>query len=291
MLVMVFAFGSCDLNEDLNSTSTEFQATETVVISSTVPTLVDPWQSGNATFECGQVACCDADFHYKFDNWEGPTYEGSYPVDGGNIITITNDDGYSFDWTSVWPVSCLIVKGGTVANVYCYSTPQYSGTGVTTPTNPNSGKPYGISHATFCYNEPDKCYKEETAWAAGTRYVTKGNWATYVAYYGAAKTVKLYAGQTIEVGTATFSAPVNGMVTIKINLTGAIFSYDKADPLYDNNLKVQDYATTPPKSNPAPGLFAWKTRIEPGSTTGSITVPVNKFYGVHLDVGVVVPCK
>lgn len=264
--------------------------------ASVEPTLVDPWQSGDAAFECGQVAGCESDFHFKFDNWGDVTYDGPYTVDGGNVITISNNDGYSFDWTSEWPVVCVIVKGSNAANVYCYDEPVYSDTGMFAPTKVDKdGNPvgtYAISHATFCYNEPGQCYEEETAWAEGARYVKKGNWAMYVEYE-AGKTVDLIADYTnyVHAGTVTFSAPVDGWVTITVNLTGgAIFYYDLNDPLYDDNFKVQDYAKAPTKT-PAPGLFTWKTNIEPGSTTGSIVVPENKFYGVHLDVALPVPCE
>ena len=260
--------------------------------ASVEPTLVDPWQSGDAASECGQVACCDSDFHYKFDNWGDVTYDGPYTVDGPTTITISNNNGYSFDWTSEWPVSCVIVKGSNAANVYCYDTPVYGDTDMLAPVNA-SGNNAAVSHATFCYNEADMCYEEETAWAEGARYVKKGNWAMYVDYYGVEKTVELIADYSnyVHVGTVTFSAPVDGKVTITINLTGgAIFYYDLNDPLYDDNLKVQDYDKAPTKT-PSPGLFEWKTRIEPGSTTGSITVPVNNFYGVHIDLALLVPCE
>ncbi len=119
-----------------------------------------------------------------------------------------------------------------------------------------------------------------------------GNWAMYIPYDGVEKIVNLITdgGDSTTaktVGTATFSAPVDGKVTITITLTRAIFYYDVNDPLYDDNLKVQDYAGAPKKT--PPGLFAWKTRIEPGATSGSIVVPANNYYGVHLDVAVPVP--
>jgi hypothetical protein len=248
-------------------------------------------KTGDATTECGQLEGCSSDYHYKFDNW-GSVVDGPHTVDGGNIINITKSTtDNSFSWSSAWPVACVLVKGGDAYNVYCYPEPVTSDSGLFAPVNA-SGGPAGISHVTFCYSEPDTCYSAETAWASGTRYVSRGNWAMYVSYSGAAKTVDLFAGQTINVGTATFSAPgVDGKVTITINLTGgAIFYYDGNDPVADDNLKVQDYTSKPPAKNPAPGLFAWKTTIEPGSTTGSIVVPSNSYYGVHLDVAIPVPC-
>jgi hypothetical protein len=66
---------------------------------------------------------------------------------------------------------------------------------------------------------------------------------------------------------------------------------DLNDDQEDDNLKVQDYNETPPARNPKIGRFDWKTFIPVGSTTGSITVPANNYYGVHLGVAYEVPCE
>lgn len=132
----------------------------------------------------------------------------------------------------------------------------------------------------FCGDEPCYEFHGETAWAAGMRYVSRGNWATYTPY--AEGTVKVFAGQTIEVGTATFSAIVDGMVTITIELTGDWVLED-----VDEALKIQGYDVKPPAVNPAPGLF---TTYKGNDLT--VTVPAFNFYGIHLNVGYwfEVPC-
>jgi hypothetical protein len=120
----------------------------------------------------------------------------------------------------------------------------------------------------------------ETAWAAdglntpGTRPYNEGsgNWATYVAYFGEEKTVTMYAGQTQDVGTVTFSAPSGGMVRITINLTGG-WEFEAG-----SIVAVQDYNSAP-SGNPSPGLFDHK---KPASGISVfIDVPQNNFYGVH----------
>lgn len=123
------------------------------------------------------------------------------------------------------------------------------------------------------------CWAEETAWAAGKRYNTKGNWATYVEYTGSSKTVDLLAGKNTKIGTVAFSAPSGGKVTITINLGGR---YSFAD--VDENVKIQDYATAP-SGNPAPGQFDWKFTgpYGAGLPNFSVEVPNNNFYGVHVD--------
>jgi len=129
-------------------------------------------------------------------------------------------------------------------------------------------------------NQQDKvCYKGETAWAAGSRYVEKGNWATYTPYKSGS-TVKIYAGQKIDAGTVTFSAPVKGKVTITINLkNGAVFSDAQ------ENLKIQGYDGKPLAKNPAPGKFTTYKGTFSGSSA-TITVPQYEYYGIHLDVKV-----
>ncbi len=152
--------------------------------------------------------------------------------------------------------------------------------------NPYATPWYGnIAYRVQCCEEPPVCYEfmEETAWTAGERYVSRGNWATYTAYV-ADSTADLYAGQNMLAGTVHFSAPEDGYVTLTINLTG-----DWEFAPTDENVKIQDYEFAP-SGNPAPGQFPWK-----GTASGqsfAIEVPWNNFYGVHVDVGtwVEVPC-
>lgn len=132
-------------------------------------------------------------------------------------------------------------------------------------------------------NQQDKvCYKSETAWTAGPRYVQKGNWATYTPYRSEEKTVDIFADQHINVGNAKFTANGNNTVTININLkNGASFADVK------ENLKIQGYYSTPLAKNPAPGKFTtYKGTISGNSIT--FTVPQYAYYGIHLDVKV--PC-
>lgn len=125
----------------------------------------------------------------------------------------------------------------------------------------------------------------QTAWAANgdvpgeLRYTNRGNWATYVEY--AEKTTSLFAGQTMLAGYVTFSAIIEDVVAITVNLSGDWEFEDMSE-----NLMVQDYAEAP-SGNPAPGQFAWKDYATGDSF--SIVVPANNFYGVHVNVGKWVP--
>lgn len=121
-----------------------------------------------------------------------------------------------------------------------------------------------------------KCkWGEETAWSNGERYTKQGNWATYTSYDGSVKTVILYAGQTQDIGTVSFSAPSNDSITItiKLNEFGAFQNTRE-------NVKIEGYSIAP-KGNPAPGSFTYKGHAE--GSTYEVVVPVSNFYGVHVD--------
>jgi hypothetical protein len=132
-------------------------------------------------------------------------------------------------------------------------------------------------------------FQGDTAWAANgnvpleRRYTTRGNWATYVEYFGEEKTTTLFAGQTNAVGTVHFSAAVGGEVVITVELYAEVEFEDVAE-----NLMVQDYATAP-SGNPEPGLFDHKKYCDPAESSCDITVPENNFYGVHVNVGTWIP--
>lgn len=149
--------------------------------------------------------------------------------------------------------------------------------------------------------------QSETAWAAGTRFVLKGNWATYLNYtvvpcpppalpetectsyqnetafggdaagtgkawwyyYDGVGTENIWAGQNINAGTVTL---VNG------NLIITLTSGWELDPTAAESVKVQGY-TSLPASRPAAGQFTTYKGT-------SLTVPVASFpyYVIHLDV-------
>jgi hypothetical protein len=145
----------------------------------------------------------------------------------------------------------------------------YAGTIV----KPSKGSWYGnMKYTIKCGDVPPPACKAETAWSAGSSYNDKGNWATYTAYNGSTTTVNLWAGQHNLAGTVTFSAPVNGEVTITINFASGWSLQNVDEPL-----KVQDYDSAP-SGKTSPGQFDHKTN------TTVLVVPANNFYGVHADV-------
>lgn len=150
--------------------------------------------------------------------------------------------------------------------------------------------------------------QSETAWADGTRFVLKGNWATYLNYtvvscpapvlqpvatctsyrnetafggnasgvgnawwyyYDGVGVETIWAGQSINVGYVTL---VNG--NLLITLTNGW----ELDPSTAESVKIQGYSTLP-ASRPAAGQFTTYKGT-------SLTVPVGSFpyYVIHLDV-------
>ncbi len=131
-----------------------------------------------------------------------------------------------------------------------------------------------------CNPQKEVCYQEETAWANGTRFVKKGNWATYTTYNENGKTETIYAGQNVPVGTAIFSAATNGNVEVLINLVNGWQLQEGTE-----TVKIQGYDTAP-SGNPAPGLFETYK-----GTELTLTLKQYNYYGIHLDVRKEIPCK
>ena len=252
---------------------------------------------GNATYyQCWSAKRDPGDFGLGFADISGNL------LCDRNVINASNDGTFVEFTAGPDGVGAALIKGGSGGgNVYMYEPQALSDSGLASPLNP-SGYPAALSHVdSFCWNpvstDPGPglgCYEDETAWAAGTRYVNKGNWATYTAYFSKLKTVVLFAGQTMDAGDVTFSVPSNGNVTITIELNpGWRFALNpvgenNGTPIFDNNIKVQDYTVKPLAKNPAPGLFLWKKFAE--GQYAQIVVPLNNFYGVHVDVEREVDC-
>jgi len=243
------------------------------------------FQAGDAASECAQAG--DFVYAFKIDDWAGDMngpYQASFDDGHINDITIENSDGTYFDWSATKPIGAVIVKGGNSANIFSYDPQAYSDTGLYSPLN-NGGNVPEVSHVTFCWNpEEEGCFEFESAWSDGPRFVSKGNWATYTPY-AEGTTVNLYAGQTMEAGTVTFSAVVDGKVTITIELKAG-WVFNGVDPTQDN-VHIQGYSTAP-SGNPAPGQFADKF-VATGVLI-EVVVDAATFYGVHVNVGQQVEC-
>ena len=96
-----------------------------------------------------------------------PVGPGTYS-NGDIRFTISSvSDGRFFDWTANQPISVIIVKGGTAANVYRYDPAATRDGSLHAPINHSSNKPYGLSNVSICDDPhnppppppppPDKC--------------------------------------------------------------------------------------------------------------------------------------
>jgi hypothetical protein len=119
------------------------------VAGSTLATLAVPSaaMAGTTVIE-GNPTCADAGAGATLIKID-PVRQGTTTFDTGSFKGAIDVDDVTFDWTTATPVSVVIVKGGTAATVYQVS-PTTSGSDWHAPINPNTGRPYGLSHITFC---------------------------------------------------------------------------------------------------------------------------------------------
>jgi len=257
-LVLSFVLGGVAMAEGTYGTSDQ----------GVVPVFMDDGPGGN-------VQCTDLQGTYEFYSErydDGDQWTGTFKT----ISWSTDEDGKYVSWEGEHGGMAIILKGGPGAHVYYYTLDPYFNfdSHLVSPLNPGGNVPQ-LSNITFCYNPPPQMCEwiGETAWAAGTRYVQKGNWATYTPYV-ADNTVILYAGQTRVAGTVNFSQVVDGKVTISITLNEGFRLKD-----VNESVKIQGYDAPPPAENPQPGHFTTYKGEELVVTVGAFA-----YYGVHLDV-------
>lgn len=76
------------------------------------------------------------------------------------MVHENEESGPTFDWESNITVGAVLSKGGPLgANLYLYGAGAMEDTGLHSPLNP-SGKWAGLSHITFCYEEPEALSEE-----------------------------------------------------------------------------------------------------------------------------------
>ena len=102
----------------------------------------------------GNPTCSAIDpgyFEVKIDNVrQGRTVFGGDVLEGSIVVK-----GLFFDWSATPGVDAVVVKGGPAANVYQAGDEMTSGTGLHAPINPDNGRPYGLSHISFCSDGVD----------------------------------------------------------------------------------------------------------------------------------------
>jgi hypothetical protein len=151
--------------------------------------IVDP------VFVPGNPSCSDLGYDFGFKPQPEPPPTGVYAFpDGLNSVTITSD-GTFFDWTSTLGIDAVIVKGGANANVYAYDPEAFSDTGLSSPINPNTSRPFAISHIEFCYD-----YEVEISKNANTSFTRAYEWN--ISKTAPVTELTLSAGQTHTVSYA-----------------------------------------------------------------------------------------
>lgn len=168
------------------------------------------WTAGNAAAECAALPG-DYTNGYKVDGWDEGDKNDTY--DG---ITISNSNGYTFDWSATHGIGAVIVKAATGANVWFYDPQVMSDTGLYAYDNKE------ISHVTFCWNIPTYVPLTATKSAAGT-YDRTVTWSLSKSvdiprHTGTAGEVAGSSTWTV-VATKTDTGPYNYQVTGSIIIT------------------------------------------------------------------------
>lgn len=299
ILVLAFSVFACDMGLNTQDENTLLNTKSQDLI--TAQLYYGAPQTGNGTYPYenydglgGYTSCEDlpsllgiSEFNYTSGLMD--LSMENFPLVVGPI-TIELLDGKYLSWSSTEPVmAAFILKGdrNLESNIYYYGECTTGDAGLATPIFWEGSVPLDVKYLsvcwTLCEDDEEKCYEDETAWAAGSRFVTKGNWATYTAYSGTEKTVTLYAGQTMVAGTVEFSNAIGGYVTVTISLNeGWKFNDLVAET---ENIHIMPYMGTPAAVNPAPGKFTYKF-IGDG-TYFSESIPYSsavKFFGIHTAV-------
>jgi hypothetical protein len=115
----------------------------------TPPANVPTYLSGNPTCaSIGSSTFGESWSEYKIDRT--PT-NGTYSMDNGGTITISGATANQFNWSATKTLRAVFVKASEGGNLFTYPVGATSGTGLYSPTNPDNGNRYDISHASFCY--------------------------------------------------------------------------------------------------------------------------------------------
>jgi len=121
----------------------------------------DPGQGPNPTATAistetqgGNTTCSSGTALLKLD----PVTNGTHTLSDGSKIIISNYNGTTFDW-AIHPdslhdidASVVLVKGGPATMAYFYDTQDDVDEKLSAPINGNNGRPYGISHVSFCFD-------------------------------------------------------------------------------------------------------------------------------------------
>jgi hypothetical protein len=200
--------------------------------------------------------------------------DGTYDVDGyGNTITISNSNGYKFDWSSTLAIGYVIVKAGTGANVYVYD-PAVKG-----DANLVAYEGKEISHVTFCW-----LYKLDVSKTAETYYKRTYDWT--IDKVGDISKLTLSVGQPYKVNydvtvNTTFKDSdfmVKGEIEINNNTPISFTVKEVTDYLeVTNEINATVSCTLPKTLAPGESLTCSYEAAVPDASTGKNTAIVKYF--------------
>jgi hypothetical protein len=178
--------------------------------------------SSASVIEQGNVTCADLGLGTYEVKMEG-SFNSKIALkapDAVNYVTVSSADGVYFTWSATLDLDAVIVKGGPNSNVYVYNPEATGGAGLASQVNPNTGKPYGLSHISFCYD-----YELDLSKTASTSYTRKYSWKVVKSADSSSLTLAL--GQTFE-ESYTVTASVTGHVDSGYAAAGSIKIYNPA---------------------------------------------------------------
>ncbi len=142
---------------------------------------------------------------------------------------------------------------------------------------------YIAVHANVYQIVDNTVVNSNSAWGDGTRFTTKGNWATYFTYeiqndccLLSTETFTIYGGQTIDAGTLLVT---NDETNLYVTYTSNDNWYFGALHLYVgdlNDLPVNN------AGNPVNGSFPYTTDLQSAGQSYTFTIPLSSLSGCYI---------
>jgi hypothetical protein len=105
----------------------------------------------------GNPTCASLGYSYGFKPSAGGVENRPGTYTDSNNVTVTwayvPKSNSLLTWSASRPIDAVIVKGGSSANVYKYTSPVLRDGNLATPKN-RGCQPAAVSHVQFCYNTP-----------------------------------------------------------------------------------------------------------------------------------------
>jgi hypothetical protein len=107
------------------------------------------YYTGATNIKCSDIAGCSGS-SIKIESADLQT-PGTYSQDGVTITVYAPVNGIiHVDWTASGPVTCVILKTATLANVYNYDPAATHDEGLEVPYDPTNTNPFALSHIEYC---------------------------------------------------------------------------------------------------------------------------------------------